>query len=168
MSNNAPLKWPPIIKSRKIPLLMRARDLILTMLAWALLMYFMRDLWLLLYEYAEDLILKIDTAHLVDWISIWRRIAPFFYVALLLVIWIVVIGSLRRRAIRSTGLIHGKNSLRTVQQQFPMKQINLGVLAKRFGVDQSQLEQWQSMRTVDVSVDDETGAKNIIEVNRAP
>ena len=48
-----------------------------------------------------------------------------------------------------------------------MKQIDLVLLAGRFGVEKSQLEQWQKMRTVDVSVDDVTGAKAIVEVNHA-
>jgi hypothetical protein len=162
------IPWPPLVRAAKVPLLVKARDLLLTLIAWGVLMYFMRDLWILLYEFTVDFFLKIDTSNLVDWLKIWSRIAPFFYVAALLVLWIVVIGSLRRRAIRSTGLIHGKNSLRTVHQQFPLKQIDIALLAERFGVEKSQLEQWQKMRTVDVSVDDATGAKTIIEVNRAP
>jgi hypothetical protein len=155
------------VRAAKVPFLVKARDLLLTLIAWGILMYFMRDLWILIYEFTIDFFLKMDSSNLVDWILVWNRIAPFFYVATLLVIWIVMIGSLRRRAIRNTGLIHGKNSLRTVQQQFPLKQIDLGLLAERFGVEKSQLEQWQEMRTVDVSVDDATGNKTIVEVNRA-
>lgn len=130
-------------------------------------MYFMRDLWILLYEFTIDFFLNVDASNLVNWMKVWSKIAPFFYIATLLVIWIVMIGSVRRRAIRSTGLIHGKNSLRKVQQQFPLKQIDITLLAGRFGVKKAQLEQWQNMRTVDVSVDDVTGDKTIVEVNRA-
>lgn len=107
----------------------------------------------------------MDTSQIADWSLIWTRIYPFLVVASLLVLWILVIGSLRRRAIRSTGLIHGKGSLRTVQQQFPFKQIDLALLATRFGVEKSQLEQWQQMRTVDVTVDEASGEKTIVEVN---
>lgn len=163
-SNKPIIPWPPLVRAAKVPFLVKARDLLLTLIAWGVLIYFMRDLWILLYEFTVDFFLKIDTSNLVDWIKIWSRIAPFFYVALLLVIWIVVIGSLRRRAIRSTGMIHGKNSLRTVHQQFPMKQIDLALLAGRFGVDKAQIEEWQKMRAVDVSVDDATGAKSVVEV----
>ena len=160
------MDWPPIVKGVRIPFIMKLRDLALTLMAWGLLLYFMHDLWALIYEYIKDLVLKIDASNLVDWLSIWSRIAPFFYVASILVLWVVVLGSLRRRAIRSAGLIKGKNALRTVQQQFPMKQIGLDLLAKRFGVEQSQLEQWQNMRTVNVSVDDTTGYKTIVEVKK--
>jgi len=158
------IEWPPIVKGIQIPFVMKLRDLVLTLMAWALLMYFMHDLWALIYEYIKDTILKIDASNLVDWLSIWTRIAPFFYVASLLVLWVLILGSLRRRAIRSAGLIKGMNALRTVQQQFPLKHLELDLLAKRFGVEKSQLAQWQSMRTVDVSVDNATGYKTIVEV----
>jgi len=151
-----------------MPLLMRMRDIAFTMMAWMLLMYFMRDLWVLIYEYIRDAFLRMDSVHLIDWGFIWAQITPFLYVAALLMLWILILGSLRRRAILRTGLIQGKNSLRTVQQQFPMKQIDLALLAGRFGVEKAQLAQWQKMRTVDVTVDDGTGSKTIVEVNRTP
>jgi hypothetical protein len=166
-NKHLPIAWPPIVKGGKIPPLMKVRDLLLTLLAWAVLLYFMRNLWIFSYEYCKDIILNMDTSGIADWSLIWTRIAPFLMVASLLVLWIVIIGSLRRRAIRSTGLIQGKASLRTVQQQFPFRQIDLALLAKRFGVEKSQLEEWQKMRTVDITVDEVSGEKIIAEVNRS-
>jgi len=157
--------WPPIVRSTQLSLFIRARDVILTLMAWALLIYFTRDLWTLIYGYLRDTLLSLDPSNEVDWMNIWRRIAPFIFAALLLVLWIVILGSLRRRAILSTGLIHGKNSLRTVQQQFPFKQTDIAILAQRFDVEASQLIAWQSMRSVDVEVNDLTESKSITEVN---
>ncbi len=156
--------WPPLVRSERVPLIVWIRDLALTFLAWAILMYFMKDLWVLLYDFIINFFLKMSLSTPVDWKLIWNNIAPFVYAATLLVFWIVLLGSLRRRAIRSTGLIHGKQSFRTVQQQFPLKQIGIDMLSQRFGVNKTQLEQWQAMRDVNVTVDEETGVKTIVEV----
>jgi len=121
----------------------------------------MSDLWLIIYEYAKDFYLNMDSHNLVDWGGIWTRMALFFYAATFLIVWIVVLGSLRRRAIRKTGLIVGKKTTRTVQQHFPLRRIDPAVFALRLGVDQSQLEQWQDLRTVDVEVDEQTDTKTI-------
>lgn len=155
--------WPPILKSREIPLSMWARDIALTLLAWVLLIYFMRDLWLLVYEYIDDLLLDIDPSNLFQWIKIWKRIAPFFYVAAFLVAWIVMLSMLRRRAIHHTGRIQGKKLLRTVQQHFTLRPIERTVLADKFGVEPAQLETWQTLRTVDVSIDETTNKKIITD-----
>jgi len=155
--------WPPILKSREIPLSMWARDIALTLLAWVLLIYFMRDLWLLVYEYIDDLFLDIDPSNLFHWVAIWTRIAPFFYVAALLVAWVVLLSLLRRRAIHHTGRIRGKKSIRTVQQHFTLRPLERSVLAQKFGVDPNQLETWQELPTVDVSIDEATNKKLIVD-----
>ncbi|GEM_PF-667742 len=155
--------WPPILKSREIPLLMRARDLTLTLVAWGLLIYFMRDLWFLAYEYIDDLLLDIDPSNLFHWVAIWTRIAPFFYVAAFLVAWVVILSLLRRRAIHHTGRIRGKKSIRTVQQHFTLRPLERSVLAQKFEVDPNQLETWQELRAVDVSIDEASNKKRIVD-----
>ena len=142
---------------------MRARDLTLTLVAWGLLIYFMRDLWVLVYEYVEDLLLDIDPSNLFQWFKIWTRIAPFFYVAAFLVAWIVMLSVLRRRAIHHTGRIYGKESFRTVQQHFTLRPIERSVLAHKFGVELEQLECWQTLRSVDVAIDEPNNKKIITE-----
>lgn len=161
-----PIEWPPIVKATKIPPLIRIRDLALTIVAWVILIYFMRNFWIYAYEFVTDLVLKLDMSNLTDFGVIWNKISPFLGIASILVLWIVVLGSLRRRIILNTGLIHGKNSLRTVQQQFPLKQIDIQLLAQRFGVNQLQLEKWQNMRAVNVTIDDVTGSKTIVEIGK--
>ena len=152
------------MRGESISLWIKLRDIALTLVAWIFLVYFMNDLWVIVFEYGKDIYLDIDPDNLVHWQSIWKRIAPFFYVAIFLIVWVVVLGSVRRRAIRKSGLIHGKESDRTVHQHFPLKQIDPAKYAPRFHVETLQLEQWQNMRTVDVVVDEQTHAKSITEV----
>jgi hypothetical protein len=160
------IEWPPIVKTGKLPALMYTRDLAMTLFAWALLFYFMRDLWFLIFEYVEDLFLDIDPSNLFQWKSIWIRIAPFLYIAAILVIWILILSALRRRAIHNAGKIHGKKSTRTVHQHFTLRPIEKSVLAKRFGIEQSQLETWHSLHSFDVMIDDKTQTKLAQERNR--
>ena len=121
----------------------------------------MHDLWFIIFEYARDLYLNIDPDNLVDWSMIWTRLAPFFYAAIFLVFWVIALGILRRRAILKTGLIAGKSATRTVHQHFSLRPIDPALFAQRFGVEQSQLEQWQNMVTVNVEVDEQTGNKTV-------
>jgi hypothetical protein len=114
-----------------------------------------------MFEYARDIYLNMDSGHLVDWSNIRTRMAPFFYVAIFLIAWIVALGSIKRRAIRKAGLIAGKKAVRTVHQQFSLRPTDPAIFAQRFGVDQSQLEQWQNMAAVDIEVDEQTGIKTV-------
>jgi len=121
----------------------------------------MHDLWFIIFEYAQDFYLNIDPDNLVDWSMIWTRLVPFIYAAVFMIVWVIVLGMLRSRIIRKTGLIAGKRAARTVHQHFSLRPIDPAIFAQRFGVPQSQLEQWQNMVSVDVEIDEQTDVKTV-------
>lgn len=83
------MKWPPLIESGHLPPWVIARDTLATLAAWALLLYFVRDMaWMLAYW-----VLATVGIHLAPpWMpgELWRNTLPFLKVVALLVAWLVV------------------------------------------------------------------------------
>ena len=88
--------WPPLIRSAQVPWFIRARDWILTILAWIALAFSLRLGLLFLWDYFSDPIFELTRMKAPDWSGAWQRLSPFLYMILAVVIWIVVWGVGRR------------------------------------------------------------------------
>ena len=90
------MRWPPVIDAATLPRWMVARDVILTLAAWALLIYFVRDLlWMAFYWPFSTLGLEIAPRWKPG--ELWRDLLPFLKVVALFVLWLTVFALVRRR-----------------------------------------------------------------------
>jgi hypothetical protein len=88
MKPSRPPTEPPIVYNR-IPVLMQVRDVLLTLGAWALIGYLLREGLYLAYDYLRVPIFELTTATAPDWADIWRRLRGFVLFAAALVAWIM-------------------------------------------------------------------------------
>jgi poly-beta-1,6-N-acetyl-D-glucosamine biosynthesis protein PgaD len=135
----SPAHWPPLIERRRAPLSIRVRDIILTIIAWLLLLYLIRDvLYYLLHPYF------MFTGTIVpEWKEIWLHLKSFIYLAIFLVLWIIVWGIVRRRDLRR---------IKDAKQPAPL---SLAELAKRRGMDPERLSQLRQEKVVVINFDTE-------------
>ena len=87
MKTGRPPVEPPIIRTR-VPAWMRVRDVLLTLGAWLLIGYFLREGLYLAYDYFRAPIFELTTATAPDWGEIWGRLRGFVLLAAALVAWI--------------------------------------------------------------------------------
>ncbi len=87
MKTSRPPVEPPIIRTR-VPAWMRVRDVLLTLGAWLLIGYFLREGLYLAYDYFRAPIFELTTATAPDWGEIWGRLRGFVLLAATLVAWI--------------------------------------------------------------------------------
>lgn len=90
------MKWPPLIDAGHLPWWVVARDALATLLAWALLLYFIRDMaWMAAYWIATVFGIELPK----PWApgKMFRDVVPFLKVVALLVAWLVVFAVARWR-----------------------------------------------------------------------
>jgi len=82
----------PPVESRiirtSVPAWMRVRDVVLTLGAWLLIGYFLREGLFLAYDYLRAPLFELTTATAPDWTDIWSRLRGFVLLAIALVSWI--------------------------------------------------------------------------------
>ncbi len=87
MKTGRPPVEPPIIRTR-VPAWMQVRDVLLTLGAWLLIGYFLREGLYLAYDYFRAPIFELTTATAPDWGEMWGRLRGFVLLAAALVAWI--------------------------------------------------------------------------------
>jgi len=90
--------WPPLVRADRVPAWIRARDLLLTIAAWVVLVYWVRGSLLLIWDWLSYPFFELSTQPSPDWERIWSTLAPFVATAALLAAWLVY-WALRRRTI---------------------------------------------------------------------
>jgi poly-beta-1,6-N-acetyl-D-glucosamine biosynthesis protein PgaD len=95
--------WPPLIRADRVPAWVRVRDLVLTIAAWLVLMYWVRGALLLIGDWLSFPLFRLSTQQAPDWPRIWSTLAPFIATAALLAGWLVY-WALRRRTILTRQL----------------------------------------------------------------
>jgi len=133
--------WPPLILAHRVPRWVRARDLVLTIAAWALLAYWMRGALLLICDWLSYPFFELSTYAAPDWKRIWSRVAPYLVIAALLAAWLVYWAA-RRRAI-----------LMRQQSTPPPAPLDLEVHAARFGLRSADVLSLREPRIATVAFD---------------
>ena len=87
MTTGRPPVEPPIIRTR-LPAWMHVRDVLLTLGAWLLIGYFLREGLYLAYDYVRAPIFELTTAAAPDWSEVWGRLRGFVLIAATLVVWL--------------------------------------------------------------------------------
>jgi poly-beta-1,6-N-acetyl-D-glucosamine biosynthesis protein PgaD len=148
------MNWPPLIQGAKVPGWVRLRDWVLTLLAWALLGYLMRETLDLLRDYFRYPIFEFTSATPPDWRELWGRLRPFSYFIAVLTVWLLFWALLRGRRLRATA---------PVPQPAPLA---LSTHAAAFGLDEAALARWTEARVLVVHFD-ATGQISHAEAKRA-
>jgi hypothetical protein len=78
--------WPPLITGARLPLWIRIRDIVLTLLAWILLAWLIRDSIYVVYDYMRPPIFELSTATLPDLGIIWERLRYFVFISIALIL----------------------------------------------------------------------------------
>jgi poly-beta-1,6-N-acetyl-D-glucosamine biosynthesis protein PgaD len=87
MKTRRPPVEPPIIRTRLPPWIL-VRDVVLTLGAWLLIGYFLREGLYLAYDYFRAPIFELTTATAPDWGEMWTRLRGFALLAAALVTWL--------------------------------------------------------------------------------
>ncbi len=116
----------------------RARDWVITLLAWLVLAFLLRLGFLLLWDYFSYPIFELTRMKALDWQLIWDRLSPFLYVILGLVTWIIAWGVGRRAQLRQTF------------DRRVVPPLSLGEHAASLALDSREIERWRQWRIVTV------------------
>jgi len=161
MSNNgdAPA-WPPVIARARAPWPLRARDALLTLLAWFVLLWVLRDALLTLLAGISP----ETAARTADWLehrlspllghlvpvapsAFWLELSDFLVVAALFVAWLAVWGWLNRKQLQRQPPAAGASDHASPAALPPHEQFAAA------GLDQ-QAPLWQQTRRLHVEFDD--------------
>ena len=139
MKAGRPPVEPPIIRTR-VPAWMRIRDVLLTLGAWLLIGYFLREGLHLVYDYLREPMFELTTATAPDWGEIWGRLRGFVLLAAMLVVWITFWALDSRKRLQAT---HSP-------QPLPLPD---GSHAAHFGLSEAELAARRSAKLQTVDID---------------
>ena len=151
-----PSPWPPLIVGANVSAWVRLRDFVLTVLAWVLLGYLMRETLDLAREYLRYPIFEFTNAEPPDWQELWGRLKPFSHFVAALTIWLLAWALVRGRRMRATA----------PEPQPPP--LALAAQAIDFGLDESALAPWRDARVLRVHLDSAGGLSQVETVVTDP
>ena len=134
--------WPPLITSRRMPAWIVARDVVLTLLAWMVLGWMLKDAILLVADWLFDPIFELTRQDAPDWARIWRRLKPFAAGAAVLSAWLSFWAAWRRK---------------TLSKQFDPAQppaLAIAEQAGAFGLADAEVRKWRDWRVMTVHIDE--------------
>jgi hypothetical protein len=140
MKAGRPPVEPPIIRTR-VPAWMQVRDVLLTLGAWLIIGYFLREGLYLGYDYLRAPMFELTTATAPDWGEIWGRLRGFVLLAAALVAWITF------WALDSRARLQATRS----PQPLPLQDSSH---AARVGLREAELSAWRlaKVQTVDINL----------------
>ena len=139
----SPIPWPPLITAAKLPWFVRARDFLMTCLAWIAMAWLLRLALFMIWDYFSDPIFELTRTQAPDWELLWHHFSTFVYLVLSLVIWIVSIGLIRR------------TQLCQIYDSKTPPVLSLDEHAARFDLEPAQVEQWRQWRITTVFFDED-------------
>jgi poly-beta-1,6-N-acetyl-D-glucosamine biosynthesis protein PgaD len=121
---------------------MRVRDYAITLLAWGVLAWLLRDAVLLLVDWLRDPIFELTTQEAPDWERIGRRLAPFLASAGMLAAWLLF-WALRRRHVLAMQFDPAQPPPFEADRQ-----------AAFFGMDPAEARRWPGLRVATIHFDE--------------
>jgi poly-beta-1,6-N-acetyl-D-glucosamine biosynthesis protein PgaD len=128
------LLWPPIIKATRVPRWIVTRDILLTLLAWAVLVWLLREPIYVAYDYLRHPIFRLTTANPLDISVLWVRLGYYWITAAVLIALLWSVGLLRRRRLRAATQ-SAQPLLLTIEEQ-----------AQRAGIDEQNIERARAFK----------------------
>lgn len=92
--------WPPLIYHAHVPLYIKVRDVLITLVGWLLIVDLLEDIWVLITQWLHLTVFKrkVEVDHLL--LTLWGNIHEFFYVSAAFVAVVVLAGLSRRHVLR--------------------------------------------------------------------
>lgn len=146
-------KWPPLVGTDNLPRLILLRDTFLTLFAWMLLAYLLRDLIRLCWDYLSHPIFELSFTTAPDWHALWMRLRPYAAYGAALTAWLLFWGIARRKTLSAATPMPHPPALTPEEQ------------ATTLNLDAKDLRAWQAGRSLIVHFD-ESGA--IVKVTPGP
>jgi poly-beta-1,6-N-acetyl-D-glucosamine biosynthesis protein PgaD len=94
-------RWPPIITSVRLPVLVTVRDVLLTLMAWCALGWLLRGPIYVAYDYLRHPIFELTTAQPLDVSLLLWRLRYFWMITALLIVWLSLWAVISRRRLRA-------------------------------------------------------------------
>lgn len=151
MKQNSSPRWPPIIEFSRASWWVRLRDIFLTIAAWALFFYLIRNGLRLMVDYFSDPIFELTHTHPPDWVTIWSHLDDFLVVSTIAMLWLTL-----------WGLIHRRRLQFAVRQPSPPL-LPLAEHAARFDVDAAEAERRRQMKIAVVHFDAAHRVTDVVE-----
>ncbi len=139
MKTRRPPVEPPLIRTQ-IPAWMQVRDVLLTLGAWLLVGYLLRNGLYFAYDFFRAPIFELTTATTPDWAELWNRLRGYVLVAAALVTWITFWAFDSRARLQAT---HSP-------QPAPLAADSH---AARVGLSEAQLAAWRRAKVQTVDID---------------
>lgn len=130
------LPWPPLVSPKRLPLLILARDALLTTGMWLLLAYLMRDGLMLARDFLSHPLFVLTVTEPPDWAALGRRMAPYAVLAAVLVGWLLFWAMVRRKRLADSSAKASPAALDPALQ------------AAAFGLSGPEVARWQQMRSI--------------------
>ncbi len=137
-----PLAWPPLVGVERVPMVIRVRDTVLTLLAWATLVYLLRDSIALAWDYLRAPMFEFTHLEPPDWRALLRQLEPYGRFSAWLIAWLVFWGLVRRKRIRAVPPSEQPPELPVESQ------------ASALDLDPGDVERWREWRIAVVEFDD--------------
>lgn len=136
------MRWPPIIENAYLPWWARARDIVMTLLAWSLLVWLLRGLFIVwIYAALDVLGIEHPTG---PWPTgkLMRDTVPFLVLVALLIVWLVLFLVVRWQLLTDTRAAASQPGPLPDEEQ-----------TRAFGISPAVRNELQQSRIVTVSMD---------------
>lgn len=92
--------WPPLIYHAHVPLYIKVRDVLITLVGWLLIVDLLEDIWVLITQWLHLTVFKrkVEVDHML--FTLWGNIHEFFYLSMAFVAVVVLAGLSRRHVLR--------------------------------------------------------------------
>jgi len=142
MSDREPRPWPPLVGVERVPAVIRLRDIALTLLAWATLVYLLRESIALAWDYLRAPMFTLENVPPPDWRGLLRELEPYGRFTGWLVGWLIFWGLWRRKRIRALPPSPQPPELPVESE------------ATALDLDPGDVERWREWRVAVVEFDD--------------
>jgi poly-beta-1,6-N-acetyl-D-glucosamine biosynthesis protein PgaD len=138
------LPWPPIITAAKVPWYVHARDWILTLFAWAVLLAMLGRGLVFFIDYFSDPASQTTHRPLFvrytapEWKSLWEHFFITLYASAFMVLWIVVWTFRRLKQVQRTC------------DSRPTHDLSLEEHAGSLGLDPERVSEWRKLKVATV------------------
>ena len=129
-----PVQWPPLLKGEGLPRWVLVRDTCITLLAWAVLAFLLRDIFWLAVDYFEYPFFQLTNVAPPDMALLWSRLRPYTELIVFFMGWLLV------------SVLVWRLKFRGRQRQAQPEALLIAQHAQAFGVNELDVLDWQQSR----------------------
>jgi poly-beta-1,6-N-acetyl-D-glucosamine biosynthesis protein PgaD len=130
-----PVEWPPLVTGRRgLPAWVLVRDTVITLVAWAVMAFLLRDLIRLAIDYFDYPFFRLTDVAPPDMALVWSKLRPYTEVIVFLMAWLLVSVLVLRRKARGRRIRPQPEALTIAEH------------ADAFGLDRLTVSIWQHQR----------------------